>query len=88
MFKTVEESFSIECCGVLILKFNKFTFSNFSPLVLSLSFSLEFYEIHCSVLSERIKNIIIDNFMDLSCLKLSETQILKLRGHLNIILLY
>ena len=26
------------------------------------------------VLSERIKNIIIDNFMDLSCLKLSETQ--------------
>ena len=40
------------------------------------------------VLSEKIKNIIIENFMDLSCLKLSEAQVLKLRGRLNIILLY
>ena len=40
------------------------------------------------VLLERIKNVIIDIFIDLSFLKLSETKVLNLRGRLNIILLY
>lgn len=78
---------------MLILSFTKFTFSSFSPFILLLSFSLEFYGIVVeavleAVLSERIKNVIIDSFIDLSFLKPSETKVLKLRGRLDITLLY